>query len=378
MSDSTHPVIDTLKKHSRRKFALLTGRASAGIEAALRVWGVEGKPVAIPANTCYAVLWAVLRAGGIPLLTDIDPANGAMTPAALDALPEKPAVIIPCHMYGIPAPIRALTKWAKAHGVALIEDAALTPVTHHSSDEDSVAGTWGECSVFSFGAGKIIDNGVGGALLTNDENFARECARVLETMPLLDDARLVRINQWAQVYWALHQFEDATPDLAALYPALFALYGDLIAYRLPPDDWSAFPLDMPTKLIHREYYARIYNTLFQDAAALMLEARTIDRAPGTILWRYPLFVAAHHRDALLAHLWEDGHHEVTRWYPLLQPMARALMPDREFPDTPNAARWCAEIINLPLYPQLRTTDEAKAIAQSLLTFAQQSASEMAG
>lgn len=66
-----------------------------------------------------------------------------------------------------------------------------------------------------------------------------------------------------------------------------------------------------------------------------------------MLWRYPLLVPPPERDGLLAALWADGEHAVTRWYPSLRPMAAALAPEAPQPPTPAADELAAEIINLP-------------------------------
>lgn len=367
-----HPaIIGALKQHSGRKHVLLTGRASAGIEAALQVWGAAGRRVAIPANTCYAVLWAVIRAGGIPLLVDIDAAHGAFTTEILNGLSVQPDILIPAHMYGMPAPMPELVAWAEARGVHVIEDAALSVVTQHTDQVHNLAGRWGDCSVLSFGAGKIVDNGMGGALLTDDEAFARDCARVLAAMPRLNDDHLARMNQWAQIYWALHQFEEENDQLPTLYPALYDMYNDLMAFQLDANDWGEFPA-YKSSLIHREWYGRLYAVLPEDEHVKRLSARTLERPLGVSFWKWPLFVQPEHRDPLLQYLWEHGQHEVTRWYPVLQPMARALLPQHDFLDSPNAARWSASILNLPLPIQGATgRTQVAAVVQSIRDYARE-------
>ena len=63
-----------------RQHALLAGRGAAGIWAALRALDLHDAYVMIPANTCYIVLWAVLKSGNKPMLVDVDAETGNLTP----------------------------------------------------------------------------------------------------------------------------------------------------------------------------------------------------------------------------------------------------------------------------------------------------------
>jgi dTDP-4-amino-4,6-dideoxygalactose transaminase len=334
---------------AQRSEAVLTGRAAAGIWAALTVWGLAGRTVLLPANTCYIVLWAVQRAGCRPHLVDIDAQTGNLTPAALEAAQvERPAAVIPCHLYGLPAPMAALTRWAQARGVLLIEDAAQAV---GGMVDGRPAGAWGDAAVYSFGAGKILDQGMGGALLTNDPAFAREAERLLRSTPVWSADHAAHAEQWAGLYWALHQHEAANPRLPTLYPDLYAWYGDLTVHRVPESHWGGLVARiqaLPAERTRREMAAARYDALL----ARLPDAETLPRPPGTMLWRYPLLTPDHQRDALLAALWDDGQHAVTRWYPALGAMTAALLPDVPQPPTPHADHLAARIINLPLDGQV--------------------------
>ena len=345
-----------LRDLTARSGALLTGRASAAIWAALRAYGFSNRPILIPANTCYIVLWAVLHSGNNPVLVDIDPHTGNITPETLDDCGvDQPAAIIPCHLYGLPAPIAAICKWAQERGAIVIEDASLAV---GARIDGRPAGAWGDVSVFSFGHGKIIDIDLGGALLTDDSALLAEVKRLHDGLPLYDESLARLSDQWLQIYWALHQFETATPGLAQVYPALFDLYGSTALYRAPSAIWRALPAaidSLPADRERREAIARVYDKELDRIG------RPLPRPEGSILWRYPLLVPAAVRDDLLRGLWASGVEDATRWYPSLQPMAAALAPDIAQPPTPAADQFCAEIINLPVDASV-TVERAGAIA----------------
>ncbi len=311
-----------LRQLTGREHALLAGRGAAGIWASLRAFGFQDRLILIPAHTCYIVLWAVLKSGNRPLLYDADVGTRYIVSAAdtfsLPQFDEKPAVIIPCHLYGLPAPMTAITTWARQQGMMVIEDAALAL---GATIEGKPAGLWGDISIFSFGQGKILDHDLGGAFLTDDASLAREVEKVLAAAPEWDDHLMQLTNQWNGLYWSLHQYENQTPALLDLYPHLFKIYGDLTAYRLPNDHWHGLTgilADLSDNLAHRARLAEGYDRLINEINAELPDMpplKSLPRPSGSILWRYPLLVAPDIRDDLLAYLWEQGIHDATRWYP---------------------------------------------------------------
>lgn len=333
---------------------VLTGRGASALCAALQALDCGGRAVIIPANTCFIVLWAVLRASAIPILADVDPLTGQMTTAALDALPVNDVrALVPACLYGLPCDLDAIAAWGRARGLAVIADCALCLQPPDTSMTDAV--------ILSFGAGKPIDHGAGGALACADAALAREVSRITATYPLLTADLRRRARQWDDLYWALHQHDADEPALAKLYPALYARYSDLTTVRLPLEYWRGLAgrLDrIATDASARLRRQRLCDRLLHD---LPLRRPVPDSPP---LWRYPVYVPADRRAALLDHLWSEGYHSITRWYPSLQPMMRALAPNR-LTDTPHADRLGSEVIALPL----DTTDaDMIGIATSIRMF----------
>ena len=96
------------------------------LHLALRACGVgPGDEVITVAHTAVATVAAIRMAGATPVLVDIDPATYTMDPAALAAAvtPDTKAVI-PVHLYGHPADLRASWRITRRHGLWLIEDCA--------------------------------------------------------------------------------------------------------------------------------------------------------------------------------------------------------------------------------------------------------------
>ncbi|MDX2163572.1 MAG: DegT/DnrJ/EryC1/StrS family aminotransferase [bacterium] len=332
-----------------RAHAVLYGRAGTAIVEVLGIIGAAGRPVLIPANTCYVVLWAALRAGAIPVLVDIDPLTGNITPETLAAATsgmaaEPPAALIPCHLYGNPAPMRAICAWARERGAFVIEDAALAV---GAVSDGQPAGSWGDASVFSFGTEKIVDAGGGGALVTDDAGLAAALTERLPAIPYHSPPLRDLIDGWNELYWALHRYERLTPGVTALYPAFYALYAPTIHYRLKPDAWRAHlrALDaLPNNMAARARIAALYDAhfaVYRDDRRV----RTIHQPPGAVTWKYPVLVDPAWRDGLLRRVIDQG---VTCWYPSLQPMLAGLRPDLPVTPTPQADLWGASILTLPV------------------------------
>ncbi|HVU11403.1 MAG TPA: DegT/DnrJ/EryC1/StrS family aminotransferase, partial [Phototrophicaceae bacterium] len=336
-----------LRARTGRTHVVLTGRGATAIWATLRALDLHDQPILIPANTCYIVLWAILHSGNQPYLADIDPLTGNVTAQTLDQSGVRPAVIIPAHMYGIPAPLTAISAWARENGAFVMEDAALTVPTLTSASD---------ATIYSFGREKIIDADGGGALVTDDARLAAEVERALADLPVWND-RLEKLNQqWLQLYWPLHLFEGETPRLSELYPTLFDLYGTITRARLR--DWSNLRgalASLDASLALRRELADRYDRRFASTPV-----RRLMRPSNTVLWRYPILVPSDLRDHLLEFLWSEGVLGATRWYPSLQPMRRALASDLPTTPTPDADQFAAQIINLPLAPATTHADVDRA------------------
>jgi dTDP-4-amino-4,6-dideoxygalactose transaminase len=121
-----------------REIAALTGAAAAvgcasGTEAlwlALLAAGVQpGDSVITTTFSFFASASAIVRAGAIPILIDVDPGTlnldaKAVRERLIAKRPEKLRAILPVHLYGQCADMDAFAKIAEEFKVAIVEDAA--------------------------------------------------------------------------------------------------------------------------------------------------------------------------------------------------------------------------------------------------------------
>jgi len=181
-------------------------------------------PVAMPAYGCYDLATAAEGAGVRVLLYDLDPRTLAPD---LDqvraALREGAGAIVVAHLYGYPVDLSDVNRLAKEAGVVVIEDAAQAA---GATLAKVPAGAQASLAVLSFGRGKGLTGGGGGALLGFDDVAAGVLERVRASLrePRRGLPQLLTLAaQWL--------FED--PNLYAVPAALpFLRLGETI-YRAP-------------------------------------------------------------------------------------------------------------------------------------------------
>ncbi|QSJ17759.1 DegT/DnrJ/EryC1/StrS family aminotransferase [Nostoc sp. UHCC 0702] len=136
-----------------------------------------GDEVILPANTFIATLIGVLRAGAKPILVDCDPKTALIDlSAAAKAITPQTKAIIPVHLYGQMVSPRQLLDFADTYKLLIFEDAAQA----HLAERDGYkAGSVGIAAAFSFYPSKNLGAfGDGGMLLTRDPDVAQKMVRL--------------------------------------------------------------------------------------------------------------------------------------------------------------------------------------------------------
>jgi perosamine synthetase len=153
--------------------AVAMSSGSAALEAVLRSLEIEGRDVIVPTNTFFATAAAVVRAGGRPVLADVDAATLALSPSTIeDALTPQTAGVVLVHIGGLVTPaVDAIAELCRARGIFLFEDAAHA---HGATYDGRSAGTFGQAAAFSFYPTKVLTAAEGGMVLTADPHIYDE------------------------------------------------------------------------------------------------------------------------------------------------------------------------------------------------------------
>src|SRR6185369_3738270 len=106
------------------QWAVLAANGTITIEVALRAAGVGwGDEVIVPAYTFQATATAVIAAGAIPVLTDVDPDTYCLLPAAIEQnITPRTRAIVPVHLGAQMADMDAILALAEKHNLVVVED----------------------------------------------------------------------------------------------------------------------------------------------------------------------------------------------------------------------------------------------------------------
>ena len=159
--------------------AIAVSNCTTGLQLALIVAGVKaGDEVIVPSFSYIATANAVVQAGAVPVFADVCGRTGNLTVETIDAAKtNRTKALIVVHQAGLPADIGEIKKYAVAHGLQLIEDAACAI---GSSIEGKPIGGHSELVVFSFHPRKILTTGEGGMITTSNAKFADRLRRLRE------------------------------------------------------------------------------------------------------------------------------------------------------------------------------------------------------
>src|SRR5690606_12132957 len=101
----------------------LTVSGTFALTASLIALGIgPGDEVLVPAHTYMATATAVLAAGAIPVIVDVDESITIDPDAVEDAIGPRTKAVIPVHMWGAACNMDAIMRVARRHGLKVIED----------------------------------------------------------------------------------------------------------------------------------------------------------------------------------------------------------------------------------------------------------------
>lgn len=158
--------------YHQAKYGVAVTNGTAALEVTIAALGIgPGDEVILPDFTFIATASAVLFAGALPVLVDINPDTYCIDANAVEeAITERTKAIIAVHMGGHPADLDRLIEIAHKYNLKLIEDSAHA---HGSEWKGRKIGGIGDAGTFSFQASKLMTAGEGGIVITNDPEVER-------------------------------------------------------------------------------------------------------------------------------------------------------------------------------------------------------------
>jgi dTDP-4-amino-4,6-dideoxygalactose transaminase len=177
-----------LADYTGAKHAIAVNSCTAALHVSLAALGIKrGDEVITTAITFPATANVIIHQGARPVLVDVDPTILNIDPEAVEAaITPRTRAIMPVHMAGQPVDMAAITDIAQRHGLAIVEDAAHAIGAEYGGHRiGNLPGSLAAC--FSFYPIKNITTAEGGAILTNDDDFA-ERARLYTLHGISKDA----------------------------------------------------------------------------------------------------------------------------------------------------------------------------------------------
>lgn len=161
---------------------VLVSSGAAALHLALLALDIgPGDAVVVPDFTFPATANVVVLVGARPVIVDVLSDTYTLDPMRLEQTllnwsgPEKIRAVMPVHEFGCVADMNAINRIAKAHGLAVVEDAACALGAHQGGQK---AGTLGDLGCFSFHPRKTLTTGEGGAIATNSPEHASRLRRL--------------------------------------------------------------------------------------------------------------------------------------------------------------------------------------------------------
>ncbi len=340
------------------KHAVGVSNGTDALRFALMACGVKpGDAVITVPHTFIATTEAISQAGALPEFVDIDERTYNLCPEKLQEFLEKKCsrdksgklvsrrsgrpvtAIVPVHLYGQMADMDAILNLAEKYGLMVIEDACQAHGAEYFSKKHNrwmKAGSMGRAAAFSFYPGKNLGAcGEAGAVTTNDAALAA-------------NIKMVRDHGQAKKYY--HDVEGYNGRLDAIQAGLLHVKLTHLA------KWNT----------QRREHAAEYGRLFAAVGEAEATAVVLPYEPSWSKAVYHLYVIrTADRDGLMEHLKPAGvgtgiHYPI----PLhLQRAYTALAYSRG--DLPASEKAAAEIVSLPMFPQLTAEQQARVVVAVL-------------
>ncbi|MGD0024841.1 MAG: DegT/DnrJ/EryC1/StrS family aminotransferase [Xanthobacteraceae bacterium] len=149
------------------KHAQAVSSGTAAIKVGLQSLGVgPGDEVITQAFTFVATVEAIKETGAMPVVVDVNDTLNMDPKALAAAITPRTKAVVPVHMMGECAEMDEIMAIARRRNLLVMEDAAQAlGASYHGR----LAGTMGDVGAYSTDAGKTLNTGEGGLVVTNDE-----------------------------------------------------------------------------------------------------------------------------------------------------------------------------------------------------------------
>lgn len=295
------PAIDAIERRlaqlCERRHAILLGHGTTAIYLALSVIKRSAGPgeVILSPLVCSTVPQAIVYAGMTPVFADVCLPDCTIDPDSVaKLLNDKTRAILPVHLFGNGADMNRLTVLSASTRVPVIENAAQSI---GGRSQGFAHGARGDIAILSFGDGKVLSAGGGGALLTDDSETAAWVREGASGMPPFTDDESYRLRTLSHrnLNHACIDMLRVEPNasVAASFINFVPFYRDLYFHSFPRDATLLQRIDrglddLNADLERRCRRAARYDDIFKPYAS---EISPVSQADASgVVWRYTVLL----------------------------------------------------------------------------------------
>jgi dTDP-4-amino-4,6-dideoxygalactose transaminase len=341
---------------ARCAIAVSSGTAALHVAAVLAGWVKPTQEVIVPTLTFTATAGAVLQAGALPVLADVDPETMNLSPQTVAGRrTSRTAGVLPVHYAGNPSGLTDLLEDARnaVPRYHIVEDAAHAYPAAILDQPIGGPALGGFATCFSFYPTKPLTTGEGGMLILADSGLEKRARRLVYHGIAAHEAQHHRTG--LDHYLVTEEgWKYNLPDVLAALGRAQLMKADVLAGR-------------------REEIAKRYRARFADAVGAGL--LRVPRVDPSVKSAWHLYVLRFNlerlreewtRDRLAATLLERGIQVSLRYRPLhQQPFWRARLPEAKWSTFPHADRIAASSLCLPIWPAM-TESEVDRVADEVI------------
>ncbi len=307
------------------KHAVGVANGTDGLILALRALNIgEGDEVITSPFTAIPTVSAIIDAGAKPVFVDVCPETYLIDIGRIkDAVTSKTRAVMPVHIFGNVVDVEAIRPEIGS-GIAIIEDACQS---HGSKIHGRMSGSMGDLGIFSFYPSKNLGAyGDGGMVVAGEPGLA-ERLKLLRMYGMTDYNHIV-----------INGINSRLDELQAAFLQVKLKYLD--ANNEKRNTFAArYKKELDSDFIFHQFI------------------------PPAVFSNYHVFVSRvpEYRDELVRHLEKEGiQTNVYYLIPLHLQKALEYLGYRRG-DFPQAEKLCAEVIALPMYPEMTADTQAMVI-----------------
>lgn len=162
---------EKLKNYFRVKHCIYVSNGTIALQLAIRGLDLQGEIITTPFTyvaTANSIVWEHC----IPIFVDIETDTLTIDVTKIEqAITNKTCAIMAVHVFGFPCDVRAIAKVASKYKLKVIYDAAHAFGTIYRNKS---LVSYGDVSILSFHATKLFHTAEGGAIITQNDKFAKK------------------------------------------------------------------------------------------------------------------------------------------------------------------------------------------------------------